>query len=91
VEVACYACHGSGKTHYDCASCHCACGFCSGTGKIVGIDYKLVEIEVAFYSPKYISWLQSLPGLELDRIPPGVKPLRFRFDGGEGLLMPCRR
>ena len=38
----------------------------------------------------YLAWLQSLPNLKLDRVPRGIEPLRFCFDGGEGMLMPCR-
>jgi hypothetical protein len=46
-----------------------------------------IAIGSASYQSKYISWLQSLPKLELG--PPRKKsPLSFRFDGGEGLLMP---
>ena len=53
---------------------------------------KLVTVKIgrASFNSKYVSWLQQLPNLELDRVPRGFKPMRFRFDGGEGLLMPCR-
>ena len=39
------------------------------------------------YDSRYLSWLQSLPNVEIG--PPHKRnPLAFRFDGG-GLLMPC--
>jgi hypothetical protein len=88
-EEECFVCDGSGNAHHHhCPHCRCECPRCKGTGKIVALE--TVKIGNVPFNSKYVSWLQRLPNLELDRIPRGVKPLRFRFDGGEGLLMPCR-
>ena len=60
-----------------------------GTGKQLA-EPDPVKIGCAIFAAEYIAWLQQLPNLELDRVRRGGAPLRFRFDGGEGLLMPCR-
>ena len=87
-KVQCYKCGGAGTAH-TCPDCQCKCPKCQGTGELTELG-ELVKIDRASFNPKYIAWLQSLPNLELDRVLRARKPLRFRFDGGEGLLMPCR-
>jgi hypothetical protein len=91
-QIECICCASSGRRHHDCPTCKCECKICSGRGKIAIRRFGTVAIGTAYYSSKYISWLQSLPKLELG--PPHKKnPLPFRFGGGEGLLMPveCRK
>ena len=88
-EEECFGCGGTGKAHHHwCPDCQCVCDRCNGTGKAT--ELVTVKIGRASFNSKYVSWLQQLPNLELDRVPRGFKPMRFRFDGGEGLLMPCR-
>ena len=94
----CGSCRGRGKIH-DCPDCRCECPKCSGTGqcptcngtgKYTVKDFKRTRIGSVPYQSKFLSWLQSLPDLEIG--PPHRKdPLAFRFHGGEGLLMPCLR
>ena len=86
-ERECWRCrYHKGKIH-DCPDCKCACPECGGTGKLTDRNFKKTQIGRVGYNSKYISWLQSLPGVEIG--PPHKKdPLAFRFDGGEGLLMP---
>jgi hypothetical protein len=91
----CGWCRGKGKKH-DCPNCKCECPqcsgtgkckFCNGTGKYTVKRLKSARIGSASYNSRYLSWLSSLPSAEIG--PPHKKnPLAFRFDGGEGLLMP---
>jgi hypothetical protein len=89
-EEKCWRCRGTGKRHGEhCPTCQCEdCAQCSGTGKITRLE--TVKIGYALYWAKYIGWLQSLPRLELAKHRGGAEPLQFRFDGGEGLVVPCR-
>jgi hypothetical protein len=86
-EIECRGCGGSGKKH-DCPNCQCDCSFCDGTGKQALPQFQQVALGHAHYKAKYLYWLQTLPGLELGPTQKR-KPLSFRFEGGEGLLMPC--
>ena len=89
-KVRCFPCDGSGKAHRrQCPDCQCECPVCHGTGERIE-PAEPIKIGRTSFTAKYISWLQQLPNLELDRVPRGPNPMRFRFDGGEGLLMPCR-
>jgi hypothetical protein len=72
-----------------CPSCNCKCHRCDGTGKLTFAGFHRTTIGKALYNSKYVSLLQTLPQLELGQ-PHRSNPLPFRFDGGEGLLMPCR-
>lgn len=88
-EIAqCYKCRGKGTAH-ECPACQCVCLTCHGTGEITE-PAAPIKVGRLFFAPIYLSLLQPLPNLELDRPPRGRNPLRFRFAGGEGLLMPCR-
>jgi hypothetical protein len=89
-EEKCWYCRGTGKKHGErCPTCQCEdCTSCSGTGRLTKLE--TVKIGYAVFQARYISWLQSLPNLEVAKHRGGIEPLRFRFDGGEGLLMPCR-
>lgn len=80
-----HRCSGSGHEH-SCPNCNCKCPRCNGVGIYTVPNWHKTHIGKARYNSKYISWMQSLPQLEQ---PYRRKPLAFRFDGGEGLLMPC--
>jgi hypothetical protein len=89
-ELECHRCRGTGKFHIrECPDCNCKCFECDGTGIFTVPNVRTTSIGKALYRSKYISLMRSLPQLELGR-PHRSKPLPFRFDGGEGLLMPCR-
>ncbi|MEW6614003.1 MAG: hypothetical protein AB1401_00805 [Thermodesulfobacteriota bacterium] len=77
-EQTCRTCDGNGQLE-------AACIKCDGTGKIW--NDKSVPIGGVYFSDRYLSWLYQLPNCEIG--PFGTKdPARFRFDGGEGLIMP---
>jgi hypothetical protein len=78
----CPICAGSGNAHV-CPNCSCECKNCGGFGEIVAIG------EV-FFNARYILLMRALPGLEIGEPKPEA-PLLFRFEGGEGLLMPFGR
>ncbi len=93
-EIECDECEGSGKSDENqCEFCgkYPECEECGGSGKIMKPPLvKKKEIDGVIFDEKYLYLIQKLPGIEI-----GVNSLpdasRFRFDGGEGLLMPMRR
>jgi hypothetical protein len=86
--LTCLQCNGTGKQH-QCPDCSCECGECNGTGEVIFIRWHETTIGRACFNSKYIAWLQELPNLALGQ-PHKHAPLPFRFEGGEGLLMPCK-
>lgn len=85
----CFECAGTGRGHPDCAACRCTCPDCDGEGTITTKTYAQVKVGKVPFCVLYISWMQSLPDLEIGPAR-RMTPLSFRFDGGEGLLMPVR-
>jgi hypothetical protein len=81
----CRMCDGRGYEH-DCPDCRRECEHCDGIGEQLLPPIRIGE---ARFKGVYISWIRELPGLEIGK-PKPVDPLPFRFDGGEGLLMPMR-
>jgi hypothetical protein len=82
----CESCDGRGTEH-DCPDCDCICEQCNSTGKVPPYSNISIEIGNAIYAGKYIHLMQSLPGVEIG--PTHERdPMRFRFAGGEGCLMP---
>jgi hypothetical protein len=80
----CGWCGGRGYMH-QCPDCRCECETCHGSGKLP----PRVQIGKAVFFGPYVEWIQALPGLEIGK-PKPADPLPFRFEGGEGLLMPRR-
>ena len=78
----CGWCNGSGRQH-NCPDCRCWRKHCHGSGKL----QPRVRIGKATFFGPYVEWMQTLPGLEIGK-PKLRAPLPFRFEGGEGLLMP---
>lgn len=102
----CQACRGAGEVVYefwhenscyrrdeDCPVCQgvTSCPRCDGTlTEPEQFDASPVEIGGILIGAPFARLLASLPGCEL--APRGeYDPCRFRFDGGEGLVMPLRR
>jgi hypothetical protein len=84
----CDRCEGRGLRH-DCPTCHCVCRHCEGTGK-EPIWYEIsFELEGVHFGGKYLYRLKGLPDLKFG-VPKDGKPMRFSFDGGDGLIMPMR-
>ena len=82
-EVECATCQGSGK---------CVCDECGGVGEITNED--AVEVLGVTFKVKNLSVILGLPGVHffLNGCEAGYKnkrPAYFRFDGGEGILIPC--
>jgi hypothetical protein len=50
-------------------------------------SHRMVAIGRAFFGAHYVKLMRALPGLEVGKPKPEA-PLPFRFEGGEGLLMP---
>jgi hypothetical protein len=82
----CGWCEGRGHQHR-CPDCRCKCEHCAGSGKL---QPPRVRIGKATYSARYIERIRVLPELEIGKPKAPLRPLPFRFKGGEGLLMPMR-
>jgi len=79
-EHECCACDGEGKRGNICPQCH-------GSGKIKSPDtYRQVGPAVIY--AKYDMLIRALPNVEFVMPTAKDKPIQFRFDSGEGLIMP---
>jgi len=76
-EVECRSCNGHGK--------FVSCDECDSTGEIV--TWGRSKVGSQSFSDKYLTLLKTLPGVEIGPTY-DLKPARFRFDGGDGLIMP---
>ncbi len=86
--VDCEECEGGEKTPHDCPDCSCECESCDN-GKV--FDKSDVQVGSKKVQAKYLTLLQSLPGiLVAPDATPAWECIPFKFDGGEGLLMPLR-
>ncbi len=94
----CLHCYGAGKVAHAATAedpaAH-ACWDCSGTGfeRLPGIaagDLR-AQHQGARFQSAYLATLSRLPGIHFAAAPNGeLTPAAFRFQGGEGLLMPCQ-
>ena len=90
-EQECPSCKGSGEIT-KCHECGCelpirdgVCSDCDGTGYI--LKHISVEVAGALFSDVYLYDIGRLEGAEI--APRGaMESARFRFNGGDGLLMP---
>jgi hypothetical protein len=87
----CDACDGTGFQHR-CPDCQCECSGCGGAGKVrtTSDNDTSVSINGAVFDIRYVRMLQSLPGTLIESLPRKEEAMSFRFDGGEGMLMPMR-
>lgn len=82
----CHACGGSGYAHA-CDDCGHECEECGGDGSTA--SQTSVGIFGASYNARYIALLRELPDISIETgVKTGSEPLHFRFDGGDGMLMP---
>lgn len=84
----CKECEGSGQVSRR-GSRQLPCNHCDGTG---ARNNQAVAVGVASYDRRYLEKIKDLPGLKFSPIAYEAKNNAgyFKFDGGEGLLMPMR-
>ena len=103
----CPECLGTGEDICRCCGGYVDCDNCSGDGHIEGDDESCRECfgegevpvnrdwSVPFGSSlanfRYLQLFQSLPNVEASISQFDESPIRFRFDGGYGVLMPIRK
>ncbi len=85
---ACGACDGRGYEH-DCPDCTCVCIRCDGAGKCA--EPISVALGGAVFDGRYIKMLLRLKSVMVPADPDPFAGMYFKFDGGEGVLMPMRR
>lgn len=89
----CKLCDGRGYEH-DCPSCDCVCEPCHGSGEMDPERFISTSIGGVFFVLSYVRQMLELPGVEISNTAvlsikhKKSRPLLFRFDGGEGALMP---
>jgi len=100
----CPECDGTGKTGWvECPDCDeriyldgqtIVCLGCGGLGRRLKRDdvnnLSAVDIGGTWISAKYYEILSKLPGLTIATNKDATGPCHFKFDGGDGLLMPVR-
>lgn len=91
----CPECDGRGHDH-DCPSCQCVCDDCDGTGVPKEGHGTSVGVNDVIFHGIYVAKLQKLPNVAITKpllevSYTSVKGVFFRFDGGEGILMPMTR
>lgn len=83
-ECDCLTCHGSGKVSGN----ESLCGYCNGTGKLKVTNP--IEVGGTFFSSHYLNLMRDLlPGVKIAPTET-EKANYFKFDEGDGLLMPMR-
>lgn len=84
-ECDCLTCYGSGKV----SGHESLCGDCNGTGKRKVTE--MIEVGCTGFSSHYLNLMRErLPGVKIAPTGP-EKPNYFKWDGGDGFLMPMRR
>ena len=79
-KMVCEDCEGTGKRDYvDCEEC-------GGNGYVD--EEIVVKIEGVFFNNKYLRMLLTLPDVKMALVDKTGAPAKFRFDGGDGLVMP---
>lgn len=63
------------------------CADCIGTGCKKGSTYK---VGAATYQLYLLTKISTLPGIKIHIPTDGDSPAKFIFDGGEGVVLPCR-
>jgi len=92
-RVECLACKGRGKEH-DCPDCDCECVVCDGAGFVDHEHRTSTDFAGGIFNLKYLRQLLGIPDVEIavgSSDQEKNRPLLFRFPGGYGALMPCRR
>jgi len=94
-EDSCEACGGTGKLKKDPSMP--ACEECDGSGKHDAAQWDQVPIGESKFATGYLRKLKTLPQVMIEAKPldPGdphhLPPMRVKFEGGLGYLMPVKR
>lgn len=94
VKADCHCCNGDGAHEYKCSGAPpYECGECDGTGKQMDepgdTPFPHVEVSGIHFAPAYLRLIKTLPNYQFSPIEEKASP--FKFDGGDGLLMPMRK
>jgi len=84
----CGKCMGRGLLH-DCPSCECRCPSCAGSGHESEYRNLSFGYEKGIFAGRYLALIKDLPNLQFGKATE-LEPMVFRFEGGDGLLMPMR-
>lgn len=87
-KVDCASCGGGTESIHDCPNCNCECDTCGDQGEIE--VQTTCEVNGTIFDTKYVRLIQTLPGVMFPTSPPKDVGAKFTFDGGEGMVMPCR-
>jgi hypothetical protein len=101
----CRECHGKGEVFFEndyneyyieCKSCDgfphnpTECEKCSGTGQVKKNRYILIGSKAL--DTDFLSTIKLLPGVKIaPEAVEGLNPIPFKFENGEGIIMPCRK
>lgn len=89
-EKECALCQGEGIDTYGHCGHQAECTSCDGSGQALD-DYQ-VDVGGILFSADVFSRIRGLPNIAIEVNPSHpLKPHRFRFDGGEGVIMPMRK
>jgi len=89
----CLECHGDGTAFVNHPTSNpCPCFDCSGRGEI---DYQPINIRGTKFNRYLLALIVELPCVRITHLHPcrshtQTIATKFEFDGGEGLIMPCR-
>lgn len=83
----CVECDGGTESPHSCPDCSCECPKCEGDGQVEVMT--TIELNGAIFNTKYLRLIQALPGVLFPVAAPKAEGVRFTFDGGEGMVMPC--
>lgn len=85
-DVDCESCNGTGFTVFGKIE-PTQCPKCEGSGKI--IRWERSRASGRLYNNQYLSWLKELPECLLAEAK-GYDPAHFKFNGGDGWIMPLK-
>lgn len=90
-EQDCDECDGR-KTEHDCPDCECPCHSCNGTGLEIITPQVSTTIRGGIFNLKYVALMLELPGVlvQSDWAGGAEEPMFFKFDGGDGAIIPRR-
>ena len=82
----CKSCGGTGSIRVECADeISVSCPYCKGSGRR---QFVRLKWENRYLNDDLLRQIAELPGLAFSAVGQPAEVVRFRFDGGEGLMMP---